>query len=88
MTEKQNFRSTSGGYLLSHFTGEEKDGEQVDFAISRDGLHWHDLSDKPTLYSTVGMKGVRDPFVVRDPESGKAYIIATDDWRKLEPDEL
>ena len=69
---------TTGGYLLVHFTGEHRDGEQIYFAVSRDGLHWHDLSETPVLKSTVGMKGVRDPFMVRDPESGKVYIIATD----------
>lgn len=76
MTEHKT--TASGGYLLVHFTGEHKDGEQVYFALSRDGLHWRDLSETPVLKSTVGMKGVRDPFMVRDPESGKVYIIATD----------
>ena len=56
------------GYIFVHFTGEQKDGEQIYFSISRDGLHWKDLNDgKPILYSETGMKGVRDPFVVRDP---------------------
>ena len=49
------------GYIFVHFTGEQKDGEQIYFSISRDGLHWKDLNDgKPILYSETGMKGVRD----------------------------
>lgn len=67
------------GYLFVHFIGEQKDGEQIYFSVSRDGLHWHDLNDgKPVLYSKLGMKGVRDPFPVRDPKSGKIFLIATD----------
>lgn len=33
------------GYLFVHFTGEQKDGEQIYFSVSRDGLHWTDLND-------------------------------------------
>ena len=67
------------GYLFVHFTGEDRDGEQVYFSVSRDGLHWRDLNQgKPVLCSKIGMRGVRDPFPVRDPESGRIYLIATD----------
>jgi len=67
-----------GGYLFVHFTGEELDGEQVYMALSRDGLRWTDLSEKPILRSSVSMKGVRDPFPVRDPKTGRCFILATD----------
>ncbi|MDO5540337.1 MAG: family 43 glycosylhydrolase [Eubacteriales bacterium] len=67
------------GYLFVHFTGEHKDGEQIYFALSKDGLFWKDLnSGKPVLYSKIGEKGVRDPFLVRDPKKKKYYLIATD----------
>lgn len=67
------------GYLFAHFIGEEKDGEQIYFSISRDGLHWKDLNGgRPILYSQTGTCGVRDPFLVRNPESGIVYLIATD----------
>ncbi len=67
------------GYLFVHFTGEEKDGEQIYFSLSRDGLHWQDLNGgRPVLYSEIGTCGVRDPFPVRNPLDGKIYLIATD----------
>ena len=67
------------GYLFVHFIGEEKDGEQIYFALSRDGLHWQDLNGgAPVLRSHIGACGVRDPFPVRDPENGKIWLIATD----------
>lgn len=68
-----------GGYLFAHFIGEQPDGEQIYFSVSRDGLHWTDLNGGlPVLRSQIGEKGVRDPFLVRDEEKGKVYLIATD----------
>ena len=75
---------TYTGYLFVHFIGEQKDGEQIYFSLSRDGLHWQDLNDgKPMLRSEIGEQGARDPFLIRSPwqgEDGRAkyYLIATD----------
>lgn len=67
------------GYLFVHFIGEEKDGEQIYFSLSRDGLHWKDLNNgRPMLYSRIGTCGVRDPFLVRNPINRTFYLIATD----------
>ncbi len=67
------------GYLMAHFIGEQPDGEQVYFSYSEDGLHWKDLNaGLPALRSELGEKGVRDPFLVRDPQENKFYLIATD----------
>ncbi len=73
----------SGGYLFVYFIGENEDpvelaGEQIYMSVSRDGLHWKDLQSKPVLKSGLGMKGVRDPYAVRDPKTGRVYLIATD----------
>lgn len=66
-------------YLFAHFTKESLGGEQVYFALSRDGLHWQDLNGgEPVLRSNLGEKGVRDPFVVRHPKTGMYHLIATD----------
>lgn len=71
------------GYLFVYFIGEQKDGEQIYFSLSRDGLHWEDLNNgRPVLYSRTGEAGARDPFLIRSPwpEVGgpKYYLIATD----------
>lgn len=67
------------GYLFVHFIGEQKDGEQIYFSLSRDGLHFKDLNHgQPILYSRVGEQGGRDPFLVRDEKSGTYFLIATD----------
>ena len=67
-------------YLFAHFIGEKyADGEQIYFSVSRDGLHWQDLNGGlPVLRSPLGTLGVRDPFVVRHPQNGRYYLIATD----------
>ena len=65
-------------HLFAHFTREDDFGEQVFFAISQDGLHWQDLSDKPALTWTQGDGGVRDPFIVRHPVTGVYTVMATD----------
>lgn len=79
------------GYLFVHFTRENLGGEQVYFSVSRDGINFTDLNGgEPVLRSSIGEKGVRDPFIVRHPKTGKYYIIATDlciegihhDWGK------
>lgn len=68
------------GYFFAYFAGEGySDGEQIYFAASENGDKWYDLNEnKPVLTSTMGEKGVRDPFIIRSPEGDKFYMIATD----------
>ncbi|GFJ89341.1 family 43 glycosylhydrolase [Phytohabitans rumicis] len=70
------------GYMFSYFTGEgTANGEQVYFGLSKgnDPLHWRELNGgNPVLTSTLGEKGLRDPFIIRSPEGDKFYQIATD----------
>lgn len=67
-------------YFFTYFAGEGySDGEQIYFASSQDGLNWTDLNNnKPVLTSSLGEKGVRDPFIIRSFEGDKFYMIATD----------
>ena len=66
-------------FLFAHFIGEQPDGEQVYFSVSQDGLHWIDLYDgKPVLKSKIGACGVRDPFIVKHPGTGRYYLMSTD----------
>lgn len=68
-----------GPYLFAHFTGEGPDGEQIHFAVSRDGLRWRDLNGgKPVLRSAIGTGGVRDPFLVRHPVRGWVILHLPD----------
>ena len=75
-------REALKGYMFSYFTGEgTADGEQLYAALSKgdDPLKWRELNDgKPVLTSTLGEKGLRDPFIIRSPEGDKFYQIATD----------
>jgi uncharacterized protein YjdB len=70
------------GYFFTYFTGEgTSTGEQIYFAASdgNDPLNWRELNEgKPVLTSSLGEKGVRDPFIIRSPEGDKFYMIATD----------
>lgn len=70
----------TAGYLFAHFRGERSnEWEQIFFAISKDGAKWQPLNDgKSVLQSNLGEGGVRDPYVVRNPDDGAIYLIATD----------
>lgn len=67
-------------YLFVHFREKTSpEGEQVYFAISRDGFHWEALNDsQPILWAYYGDHGVRDMTVVRDRATGRFHIFATD----------
>ncbi|HHY84676.1 MAG TPA: glycoside hydrolase family 43 protein [Verrucomicrobia bacterium] len=70
----------SDGFLFVTFKGEQTPmTEQVYFALSKDGRTWQALNNaEPVLISTLGEKGVRDPYILRAHEGGKTYLIATD----------
>lgn len=69
------------GYAFSYFTGNSIAGEKIYFAASRgnDALKWDELNNgQPTLESTFGTLGLRDPFLIRSPEGDRFFLIATD----------
>ncbi|WP_156950983.1 glycoside hydrolase family 43 protein [Saccharibacillus sacchari] len=68
------------GYLFIHFIGEnEARGEQIYFALSKDGMYWKDLNrQQPVLTSSVGERGVRDPYLLRSADGERFYLLATD----------
>ena len=67
-------------YLFVHFRETTSpEGEQVYFALSRDGFHWEALNDgRPILWAYYGDYGVRDMTIFRDPKTGIFHISATD----------
>lgn len=80
-----------GGFLFVTFKGEQTPmTEQIYFGLSQDGLQWAALNKgEPVLVSTLGEKGVRDPYILRSNDNKKFFIIATDlsinlnkDWRR------
>ncbi|MEX8056662.1 family 43 glycosylhydrolase [Microbacterium sp. 16-032] len=69
------------GYTFAYFTGNSVAGENIYFAASNgnNALSWTELNNgQPTLTSTFGEKGLRDPFLIRSPEGDTFYLIATD----------
>ena len=67
-------------YLFVHFRETTSpEGEQVYFAISRDGFTWEALhGGQPILWAYYGDHGVRDMTIVRDRATGRFHIFATD----------
>lgn len=69
-------------YFFPHFKGESTaDGEQIYFAASRgnNALDWIALNDdEVVLESTMGERGLRDPFIIRSAEGDRFFLIATD----------
>lgn len=70
------------GYLLVHFK-EDPDGyaERIylDLSDGDNPRRWIPLNGgEPILTSNIGTTGVRDPHIIRNPETGVWTIIATD----------
>ena len=83
--------ATPAGYLFATFkNGGSEASEQIYFGLSTDGRKWEALNNgEPVLVSTIGDKGVRDPYLLRAHDGKTFYLIATDlsmhhtkDWTK------
>ncbi|KAF2635159.1 hypothetical protein P280DRAFT_412201 [Massarina eburnea CBS 473.64] len=69
------------GYAFAYFTGNSIAGEKIYLAASdgNNALSWKELNGgNPVLTSTLGTKGLRDPFIIRSYEGDKFFLIATD----------
>lgn len=70
------------GYIYAYFRGSvngEQEVQAIHIAISDDGLNWRDLNGNfPIITSTMGTKGLRDPYIIRSYEGDKFYLMATD----------
>jgi len=71
---------TDAGFLFVTFqNGRTPLSEQIYFGLSKDGRTWTALNNgNPVLVSTLGEKGVRDPYLLRSHDNKKFYLIATD----------
>ena len=70
------------GYLMVHFL-EDSAGyaEKIYLDVSNgdDATSWTPLNGgKPILANDLGSSGVRDPYLVQNPETGTYYILGTD----------
>lgn len=68
-------------YAFLYFTGDNIAGEKIYLAASKgnDALQWNELNNaQPILTSTLGTKGLRDPFIIRSPDGNTFYLLATD----------
>ena len=71
------------GYTFTYFTGEGTLDRRADLLRGQPGQRPAELAASSTaasrsLTSTLGEKGLRDPFIIRSPEGDKFYLIATD----------
>lgn len=75
----QNLQKGDYGYLYCHMSGR---GEWTAYALSRDGVHFHDLIDGDPIYNVEEMSkiegGARDAFICRTSD-GKGYLMVTTD---------
>jgi hypothetical protein len=69
-------------YVFPYFVGESTaDGEKIYIAASRGNTPeaWDTLNNgRPVLTSTMGERGLRDPFLIRSHEGDRFYLLATD----------
>lgn len=68
-------------YLFAYFTGNNKNEEQIRFALSKDGYQYEALNgDQPIIPSSTisSTGGVRDPHILRGADGKSFYMVATD----------
>ena len=67
------------GYLYCHMS---RKGEWTAFALSRDGINWHDLNNGNEVYDTRRLSeiegGARDAYINRAAD-GKGFVMVTTD---------
>lgn len=76
-----NYQTGDYGYLYCHMSG---NGEWTAYALSRDGIHFHDLIDGNPVMDVKEHarieRGQRDAYICRRHD-GKGYLMVTTDMR-------
>ena len=76
-----NYQTGDYGYLYCHMSG---NGEWTAYALSRDGIHFHDLIDGNSVMDVKEHarieRGQRDAYICRRHD-GKGYLMVTTDMR-------
>lgn len=68
-------------YLFVYFTNNSPEGEQLRFAVSRDGFHYVPLNNGKRvldLDKVARWKCIRDPHILRGEDGKTFYMVATD----------
>mgnify|MGYP000180648707 CR=1 FL=1 len=75
----QNLQKGDYGYLYCHMSGR---GEWTAYALSRDGIHFHDLINGDPVYNPTekaGIEGgVRDAYICRRHDDSGYLMVTTD----------
>jgi len=80
-SQKNKKKQKCNAYLFTYFTGNDKAEEQIRFALSTDGYHFHALNDDKPVISSAAISetgGVRDPHILRGADGKTFYMVATD----------
>ena len=76
----QNIQKGDYGYLYCHMSDL---GEYTAYALSRDGLHWHDLAGGRAVMPTETVSpiegGSRDAYVCRRSDGSEGFLMAVTD---------
>lgn len=76
----QNLQKGTYGYLYCHMSDM---GEFTAYALSRDGLNYHDLNDGKAIMNPKELAliegGQRDAYICRKSDCGKGYLMVTTD---------
>ena len=79
-TLAQNVQKGTYGYLYCHMSDR---GEYTAFALSRDGLNYHDLNGGKAVIdpekTSLIEGGSRDAYICRKSDDGKGYLMVTTD---------
>lgn len=79
--EAQNLQKGDYGYLYCHMSGR---GEWTAYAISREGVNYHDLLNGDSIFSAYELAGIeggtRDAFICRRHDD-KGYLMVTTDMK-------
>lgn len=81
----QEVEDTHGGYLFAYFINNTTEGQQVCYALSRNGLDFEPLNEgRPVIASdTISRSGgVRDPHLLRTPDGWFLMVLTDMDWQQ------
>ncbi len=86
MGRAQEKKADFTNYLFVYFSNNSPDGEQVRYAVSKDGVNYRALKNGGAVLGSDSIalkKGIRDPHILRG-EDGKTFYMVLTDMRSSE----